>query len=311
MDKEYNLLIIDDDTPIHLMLNKMLGDEYNILMAGTAQEGIDMLAEKKVHFILTDIHMPGMSGLDFLQALMEDADRKNIPVLIMTSLPTVEKEQMALGLGAADFIDKSLFNEKPDELKNRIRAKMVSNIGIPDLPPNLELDRKAITKSLLFEVSSGDFVHTTQKLCKILGQKLQTDHLSFWMIKDDKVQMLLANGVQPPPRYGPRELKREETFQRLLKKKRPYMVNNVYTTGKGILIETSQEEGLPAEIGIPLFAITEKQLIKNKMKIPPSVPLFGYVVLKRKRVFTSKEYKMTSVLMMHLGTILWRMFRKL
>ncbi|MGN8225603.1 response regulator [Gracilimonas sp. BCB1] len=311
MDKEYNLLIIDDDTPIHLMLNKMLGDEYNILMAGTAQEGIDMLAEKKVHFILTDIHMPGMSGLDFLQALMEDADRQNIPVLIMTSLPTVEKEQMALGLGAADFIDKALFNEKPDELKNRIRGKMVSNVDIPDLPPNLELDRKAITKSLLFEVSSGDFVHTTQKLCKTLEQKLQTDHLSFWVIKGDKVQMLLANGVQPPPSYGPREIKREETFQRLQKKKRPYMVNNVYTTGRGILIETSQDEGLPAEIGIPLFAITEKQLIKNKMKIPPSVPLFGYVVLKRKRVFTSKEYKMTSVLMMHLGTILWRMFSKL
>ncbi|MEQ8525269.1 response regulator [Gracilimonas sp.] len=311
MDKDYTLLIIDDDTPIHLILNKMLGDEYNILMAGTAQEGIDMLAEKQVHFILTDIHMPGMSGLDFLQALMEDADRKDIPVLIMTSLPTVEKEQMALGLGAADFIDKSLFNEKPDELLNRIRAKLVSSIEIPDLPPELNIDRKEITKSILFEVSSGDFVNTTQKLCKILGQKLQTDHLSFWMIKGDKVQMLLANGVQPPQRYGPRELKREETFQRLLKKKRPYMVNNVYTTGRGILIETSQDEGLPAEIGIPLFALTEQQLIKNKMKIPPTVPLFGYVVLKRKRVFTSKEYKMTSVLMMHLGTILWRLFRKL
>jgi len=311
MEHEYNLLVIDDDTPMHLMLNKLLGDEYNILMAGSAQEGIDMLSENKVHFILTDIHMPGMSGLEFLQVLMEDAERRNIPVLIMTSLPSVEKEQIALDLGASDFIDKSLFNSDMEAVRNRIRAKFVASVDIPDLPEKLVYDKKEITKQILFEISSGDFVSTAQKLCKILGAKLQTDHLSFWTIKDGNVQMLLANGTQLPRRYGPRELMREDTFQRVLTQKRPYLVNNVYTSNKGILPSMSKDEGLPAEIGIPLFAMTEKQLIKNKMKIPPKTPLFGYIVLKRKRVFTSKEYKLTSVLMMHMGTILFRLYHRL
>lgn len=311
MDKNYTLLVIDDDAPMHIMMDKLLGEEYNILKANTAQEGIDLLSEQTIHFILTDIHMPGMSGLEFLESLTADAERKNIPVLIMTSLPSVEKEQKALGLGAADFIDKALFNTDVEQLRNRIRMKLVTNIDIPELPEQLVLDKKEITKKLLFDVSSGDFVTTTQKLCRMLGNKLQTDHLSFWTINGDNIQMLLVNGIQYPRRYGPKDLKNEDTFQRLLNQKRPYLINNIFTSQKGILPELSKGAGLPAEIGIPLFALTEKELIKNKMKIPPSVPLFGYVVLKRKKVFTTKEYKLTSILMMHMGTILWRLYKDL
>ncbi|MAO66653.1 MAG: response regulator [Balneola sp.] len=310
-EEKYNLLVIDDDAPIHIMMGKLLGEEYNILNAKSAQEGIDILASKPVHFILTDIHMPGMSGLDFLEALMMDAERRNIPVLIMTSLPTVDKEQKALGLGAADFIDKVLFTQNKQEVAERIRMKLVTNVQIPELPEELVLDKKEIIKKLMFDVSSGDFVTTTQKLCKFLGHRLKTDHLSFWTINGDNVQMLLANGVQPPRRYGPKELKKEDTFQRVLEQKRPYLVNNVINSQKGILSEVSKQERLTAEIGIPLFALTEKELIKNKMKIPPKTPLFGFVVLKRTRVFTSKEYKMTSLLMMNMGTILWRLYKNM
>lgn len=311
MDKEYTLLIIDDDPAMHIMLKSMLGADYNIINANTAQEGINKLAEEKVHFILTDIHMPGMSGLEFLEALMIDAERQSIPVLIMTSLPTVEKEQKALGLGAADFIDKSLFNSDRDALLNRIRVKLVANVEIPDLPEKLELDKKEITKSVLFEVSSGDFVTTSQKLCKIIFNKLEADHLSFWTINEENVQMLLANGIQLPRKYGPKDLKEEPTFKLVMEQKRPYLVNNVFNSDKGILPELSEKEGLPAEIGIPLFALTEKDLIKHKMKIPPKTPLFGFVVIKRKKVFTSHEYKLTSLMMMQLGTTLWRLYKDL
>ncbi|MEX2604144.1 MAG: response regulator [Gracilimonas sp.] len=311
MEEKYTLLVIDDDATAHVMLSRHLGDEYNMIHANTAQEGIDKLSEKVVHFILTDIHMPGMSGLEFLESLATDAEHRNIPILIMTSMPSVDKEQKALGLGAADFIDKALFNTDIKKLQNRIRAKLVTNIDIPDLPENLVFDKKQITEKLIFDLSSGDFVSATQKLCKILGQKLQTDHLSFWTIGEDKVQMLLVNGIQLPRKYGPEDLKNEPTFQKVMEQKRPYLVNNVFNSPKGILPQLSKEEGLPAEIGIPLFALTEKELIQNKMKIPPKTPLFGYVVLKRKKVFTSKEYKLTSILMMHMGTILYRLYRNL
>lgn len=311
MEEKYNLLVIDDDAPIHIMLEKMIGEEYNVLHVNSAQEGIDIIASEPVHFIVTDIHMPGMSGLDFLESLMMDAERKNIPVLIMTSLPTVEKEQKALGLGAADFIDKILFTKDRQEVVNRIRMKLVTNVQIPELPEELILDKKEIIKKLMFDVSSGDFVTTTQKLCKFIGHRLKADHFSFWTINGDNIQMLLANGIQLPRRYGPKDLIKEDTFQRVLEKKRPYLVNNVLNSQEGILKEVSKQENLAAEIGIPLFALTEKELIKNKMKIPSQTPIFGFVVLKRTRVFTSKEYKMTSLLMMNMGTILWRLYKNM
>lgn len=308
---DYTLLVIDDELSMHLVLKGRLGDEYNVVTASTAQEGIDKLSEIPVHFILTDIHMPGISGLEFLEALMDDADRKNIPVLIMTSLPSVKKEQKALGVGAADFIDKAMFHTNIEELLNRIRMKLVSNVDIPELPKELELDKKEIVKKILFDVSSGDFVSTTQKLCRILGNKLYTDHLSFWTINGGHVQMLLAIGEHPPRRYGPENLKKEAGFKLITQKKRPYLTNNVYNNDQAVLHDFSRKKGLPAEIGILMFALTEKQLIKNKMKIPPSTPLFGYVILKRKKVFTTKEYKLASLLMMHLGTILWRLYHEL
>src|SRR6056297_1604523 len=100
----YKILVIDDDDPIHLFIDRMLESEYSVLHAYNAQEGIDILSKEPVNLVLSDIHMPGMSGLNFLESLLSDADKKNIPVLIMTSLPTIEKEKKALELGAADFM---------------------------------------------------------------------------------------------------------------------------------------------------------------------------------------------------------------
>jgi len=73
------ILVIDDDDPIHIILEKMLGDEFSLLQAKDAQEGIDTLSKNQVDLIITDIHMPGLSGLEFLESLMSDAEKKTHP----------------------------------------------------------------------------------------------------------------------------------------------------------------------------------------------------------------------------------------
>ncbi|MTI87774.1 MAG: response regulator [Balneolaceae bacterium] len=313
MDEEkYTLLVVDDDEAIHLMVKSLMRDDYELIHAYNAQEGIDALSENPVHFILTDIHMEGMTGIEFLESLTKDKDKKDIPVLVMTSLPTQEKEQTALDFGAADFIKKELFYENLEAVAERIRAKLVSNITVPDLPEELKLSRKEISRKMLFEVANGDFLSASQVLFRELGSQLNLDHLSFWVLNNDKVHMILANGVQPPASYGPEEFKKEPDFDTLTDKKRPYMTNHIFKEGEpGILKDLSREEGLAAEIGIPLFALTEKEYINNKMKIPPTTPLFGYIFLKRKKLFSTKEYKLTTVMVMQLGTILWRLYKNM
>ncbi|MDX1618518.1 MAG: response regulator [Balneolaceae bacterium] len=105
----YSILVIDDEESVHVLTDNMLQAEYSLVHARDAQEAIDILSLQSVNLILTDIHMPGMSGLDFLESLTRDAEKKAIPVLVMTHLPTIEKEKKALDLGAADFIEKELF----------------------------------------------------------------------------------------------------------------------------------------------------------------------------------------------------------
>lgn len=76
--------------------------------------------------IISDVHMPGMDRMEFLESLTKDADRENIPFLIMTSLPTVEKEQRAFDLGAVDFLDKAKL--KKGEILDLVNMKLVSNL---------------------------------------------------------------------------------------------------------------------------------------------------------------------------------------
>ncbi|HAH51423.1 MAG TPA: response regulator, partial [Balneola sp.] len=112
-ESDYTILVVDDDRASHIIVKNLIGKKYNLIHAQEPQQGINILSEKKIDLILSDIHMPGMTGLEFLEAIKKDAEKKNIPILLMTSLPTLEKEQKAMELGAKDFIQKDLFHEKP------------------------------------------------------------------------------------------------------------------------------------------------------------------------------------------------------
>ena len=102
----YTILIIDDDKAMHVLMKGILGEDFDLEFAGDAQEGINKLAETKVDMIISDIHMPGIDGIAFLESLTKDADQKNVPFIIMTAQPTDEKQQKALRLGPADCSNK-------------------------------------------------------------------------------------------------------------------------------------------------------------------------------------------------------------
>lgn len=62
------VLIVDDDENLRLFLCECLGEKgYSCCLAGNAAEARQVLGAKKVELILSDIHMPGESGLDFLE----------------------------------------------------------------------------------------------------------------------------------------------------------------------------------------------------------------------------------------------------
>jgi hypothetical protein len=103
----------------------------------------------------------------------------------------------------------------------------------------------------------------------------------------------------------------EQSYREVVQTKRPYFTNNPTSEKKGVFANRSKELGLSSEIGIPLFRIDRETFMLNNMVVPGTTPLFGFMVLKRRRVFTTKEYKLISRFVIQSGTVLWGMYKKL
>src|SRR5881409_3620760 len=102
----FNVLIIDDDPDIRRLLNEMLAGrpEFNLLVAGDGKEAVRHFTEGKIDIVLTDIHMPGFTGLE----LMADMKQINLKpeILVMTANATPENVETARRIGARSVILK-------------------------------------------------------------------------------------------------------------------------------------------------------------------------------------------------------------
>lgn len=307
---EYKILVIDDDEPIHIITKVILGKEFRLEHARNGQEAIDMLAEQKFDLILSDIHMPGIRGLEFLESLVKDAGKRQIPVLIMSNLPTVEKEKKALNLDAADFFDKILFTNSKEEILERVRMKLVMNPEMPDLNQDLISRWNKLIGKVMTAAIKADFRKTVETLCKGLDDQFKTDYISFWSIQGDEPVLLSQTGSLKPENYTGNDLKSEHSFKVLTSNRKPYLTNHLFQNNLGIMNRFSGENDLPAEIGVPLFAVNERTLLMHNREVPDDAALFGLFFLKRNKPYSSKEFEMVSHLLIQTGSILWRLFAK-
>jgi CheY-like chemotaxis protein len=101
-DKEgaHTVMVIDDEAPIRNIFDKFLNMAgYNVIPCANAKEGLEALAENaSIDIILLDQMMPGMSGLEFLEALQER--QLAIPTIMITSAYSPEIARAALERGA-------------------------------------------------------------------------------------------------------------------------------------------------------------------------------------------------------------------
>lgn len=307
---QYTVLVIDDDEPIHFMAKNLLGKEFSLVHAKNAQEAIDILSNTKVNLILSDIHMPGLTGLELLESLRLDDEKKKIPVLIMTNLPTVEKERKALDLGAADFIKKELFNINKERILELVRMKLVTDIDISDLEESLADNKNKLVMSLMESALSGSFKNTVNVLCSELLAILDSNFLGFWIVKNGATELLHFYGNNEPEGDLIHTLNTENSFTHLSNTQEPYLCNHIYNDELGFFNEYSKKNKLSAEIAIPLYSLNEKSLLMNNLKVPEQSSLFGVIVIKRSVLFSTNEFLLTSRLVTQAGSILWRLFKK-
>src|SRR5213079_3288541 len=99
------LLIVDDEESIRrLCMTVAQGLGFTCMEASTGEDALALLEEKPAHIILTDLVMPRMSGLEFLERVRKILPRAEVAV--MTGHGSVETAVQAMKLGAYDYISK-------------------------------------------------------------------------------------------------------------------------------------------------------------------------------------------------------------
>src|SRR5919199_1344573 len=98
------ILIVDDEVEITEILADLLSDDYQCLKAGSAEEALSRLRESEFHLVISDITMPGMSGLEMIPHIKELAP--DTVVVMISGMQTVESAIGALRLGAFDYLMK-------------------------------------------------------------------------------------------------------------------------------------------------------------------------------------------------------------
>jgi signal transduction histidine kinase len=112
IQKYSGLVIVVDDDPYVLESISLLLQEsgYSVVACGNAQDALDKFHERGADAVLTDIRMPGLSGIDLLERI--HAAAPEIPVILMTAYAELDNAVEAIKKGAFDFIIKPYKTEQ-------------------------------------------------------------------------------------------------------------------------------------------------------------------------------------------------------
>lgn len=117
MDRGLNILAVDDDSINLKLIHMMLKKNPYVTQVIEAKDGLDALNKIKqidnIDIILLDIKMPIMNGIEFMENLFSIPERKNIPVIVLTTDETTKHK--AYDSGAFDFLVKPVREQELDE----------------------------------------------------------------------------------------------------------------------------------------------------------------------------------------------------
>ncbi len=128
MDKNMKILIVDDFSTMRRIIKNLLRDLgfNNTHEADDGQTGLPQLQTGNFDFLVTDWNMPGMTGIELLQAVRADPKLQHLPVLMVTAESKRDQIVEAAQAGVNGYIVKpftaATLKEKIDKIFERIEA---------------------------------------------------------------------------------------------------------------------------------------------------------------------------------------------
>src|SRR5579863_8351826 len=98
-----SILIVEDEAKMRRLLELNLGEQgFTTHAAADGETGLKLLDREKIDLVVTDFRLPGMNGLEFLQAVKRV--NASLPVVVMTAYGSVESAVEAMKVGASDYV---------------------------------------------------------------------------------------------------------------------------------------------------------------------------------------------------------------
>jgi len=116
-DDIYRLLVVEDNVELLMLMQQLLRTSYHVYVAKNGLEALDIIHQKDLDLIISDVMMPEMDGYELTKTVKDDPNYNHLPIILLTAKTQEEDEQEALLLGADEFLTKPF---RLSDLKLRI-----------------------------------------------------------------------------------------------------------------------------------------------------------------------------------------------
>lgn len=136
---QIKILVVEDDAKLRTFIKNILEDDYQVLEADNGETGYQLTVEENPDFIVSDIMMPKMNGVDLLKKIRNNVETSHVPFILLTAKTNIESKLEGLTYGADDYITKpfsvSYFKARIENLLHQ-RKRLQDIFGAGETAPS-------------------------------------------------------------------------------------------------------------------------------------------------------------------------------
>jgi DNA-binding response OmpR family regulator len=138
------ILLVEDDPDMRQTTKVLLSRAgYRVTDVDAAEEAVTLAQQEVPSLVISDIRLPGLSGVRFCEMLRSDPRTRAVPVILLTSLMKTQDKVQGLKMGADDYVTKPF---EPSEFLARVEALLRRSVSVP--LPSVILRWKGVSADL-------------------------------------------------------------------------------------------------------------------------------------------------------------------
>jgi len=169
--KQGRILVLDDEQIVLESVSRVLeGENYQVVICRKGQEAVEALKGRSFDILITDMKMPGMNGLQAMEALTEvDPD---LSMIMLTGYATIDSAVQAMKIGAVDYIKKPFTPDQLSDLVGKVMGGRKVRFDKRYREDTFEDVKQAISSTLNLKEVLDLIVQGVVKVMKVKGSTL-------------------------------------------------------------------------------------------------------------------------------------------